>query len=505
MQDSHNSLQPETQTGVSGALLVFSILSLPLLYFPITLIWDSSTALSISCLLGILVVVPIFLSRYPKGAFYTLLCYLPFAGTVIYALGGNPSLSLIKDAFYLAALIGVIKFCRQEKQPILLPQAIRAPLGLVFSVSILTIAFTNLPDQIQGIDGALPLVMGIWGLKVLLGYVPLIACTYYLIRTEKDFYFLMRLQVVLILIACTLGTIQFLLLQTGICAGTQGQGEELFRASLNARCFVGGSLLYSPEVGITKLPGTFVAPWQWGWFLLSGIFFSFCTAFRDETRLWRMLGSVAIVAITVSLIISDQRLMLILLLPSALFLMAMAGHIKDLKRFIPISLLLAGLLLYLIFRDPTILANNTGDLISQQPFFQPHAFLQEQFSQVWQTQEGFFGHGVGRATNSARAYGKTVLIETYHPKLLYELGPWGLISVLVMYGTVIFSTFKAYRSTQNPRLKAYAAAMWAFVLLIGLFPYYYPLDVEPVNVYFWVAAGLTLKLPQLAKPSGLGK
>jgi hypothetical protein len=39
--------------------------------------------------------------------------------------------------------------------------------------------------------------------------------------------------------------------------------------------------------------------------------------------------------------------------------------------------------------------------------------------------------------------------------------------------------------------------MWVFVLFISLFPYYYPLDVEPVNVYYWLAAGIVLKLPEI--------
>jgi hypothetical protein len=59
------------------------------------------------------------------------------------------------------------------------------------------------------------------------------------------------------------------------------------------------------------------------------------------------------------------------------------------------------------------------------------------------------------------------------------------------------TTFKAYRSIQDPNLRGYGASMWVFVLFISLFPYYYPLDVDPVNVYYWLAAGIVLKLPEI--------
>jgi hypothetical protein len=34
-------------------------------------------------------------------------------------------------------------------------------------------------------------------------------------------------------------------------------------------------------------------------------------------------------------------------------------------------------------------------------------------------------------------------------------------------------------------------------LLISYNTYYYPLDVDPVAVYYWFAAGMILKLPEL--------
>ena len=94
-------------------------------------------------------------------------------------------------------------------------------------------------------------------------------------------------------------------------------------------------------------------------------------------------------------------------------------------------------------------------------------------------------------------FGKVELVETYHPKVLYEIGPMGLLAVLGLYTTLIVAAYKAYRATKEPNLRGYAASMWVFVLFISYLPYYYPLDVDPVNVYYWLAAGIALKLPDI--------
>jgi len=82
---------------------------------------------------------------------------------------------------------------------------------------------------------------------------------------------------------------------------------------------------------------------------------------------------------------------------------------------------------------------------------------------------------------------------------MYELGPIGLFAVLALYTTLTVVTFKVYRNTQDKNLRSYAASMWVFVLFMSYCPYYYPLDVDPVGVYYWLAAGIVLKIPELER------
>ncbi|NJR76621.1 MAG: hypothetical protein HC773_29865, partial [Scytonema sp. CRU_2_7] len=44
-----------------------------------------------------------------------------------------------------------------------------------------------------------------------------------------------------------------------------------------------------------------------------------------------------------------------------------------------------------------------------------------------------------------------------------------------------------------------------FILFISYNTYYYPLDVDPVAVYYWFFAGVLLKLPEIDKQERLQK
>lgn len=440
--------------------------------------------------------------KYQRQALYAFIIYIPFSGTVTYMLGGNSLLQLAKDAFYIPALIGVIQMCRKKRLEILLPEAIKVPLVLVLVMVLLNLLLINLPQQLESAGEEKTVLMGILGIKVLLGYLPVITCIYYLMRTSEDLYFLLRIQAVLVIIACVMGFTQYLMLKTGICAGTEGTGAagvDLFKASLSSRCFVGGALLYSPSQGQIRLPGTFVAPWQWGWFLISSSFFSFGTAFNDRSPFWRLVGIISLVTVFVMSVISGQRIALFLVPIAVAGLSVLTGQVTNLKRFVPIGVVLGLILVGLTIRNPELLQERLDSFQSRWDASPPHEFVVQQFEEVMEVQEGILGNGVARATNAARIFGDVRLIETYHPKLLYELGPLGLFSVLILYTTLTVATFKAYRKTKDKNLRGYAASMWVFILFISFFPYYYPLDVDPVSVYYWLAAGIALKIPTLDK------
>jgi len=440
-----------------------------------------------------------FAFKYPRQALWVFLIYLPFGGTITYAVGNSPLLQLAKDGLYLPALFGMVQYCKREKRPFFVPKQIIPALSILLGLCILTLLVVNGYQQILGKPGEKPFAMGILGLKVLLGYLPLMSCSYHLLSKKRHLLFLMRLTLVLAIICCCLGVLQYVFLLTGRCQGTTlKEGADLFKATLDARCLVGGALLYSPDQGVIRLPGTFVAPWQWGWFLISSSFLVFPSAFNDPKPIWRILGLVGLGLVFIMAVVSGQRIALALV-PSCIgALLIVTGQLVNLKRFIPVAIGLGVLLGGAAIYNAATVQERIDSFIVRWNASPPTDFITTQLQ--WSLRgNGLLGHGLGRATNSARALGNTELVETYYPKLIYEIGPLGALAFLVMVSVLTYLTFKAYRSVSDPALRSYGAALWLFVLFISYNTYYYPLDVDPVAVYYWFFAGVVLRLPELER------
>jgi hypothetical protein len=468
------------------------------LFLGMVLFFVGGIKLAVPGVLGILVISLCY--KYPRYALFAFIIYVPFAGTIIYYLGNSPILQLAKDAFYVPAAIALWQTCKKQKQPFIVPQAIRTSLFILFGCCMLTLLFINGGAQLNPSAGDIPLGVGILGLKVFLGYMPLISCVYYLIRNKQDFYLLSRLQIVLILVCCILGIIQYILLTIGVCKGTVGvEGDALFKASLDARCYFGGALLYTPEQGVIRLPGTFVAPWQWAWFLISSTFFTFATIFSDKSMIWRLIGLVALALVFFNAVVSGQRIALALVPTCFVLLLLLTGQIGNLKRFIPIGGAIALILVIAMAANPAIVQDRMTSFIGRWNASPPQQFIVDQFEENWKSVDSPIGSGLGRATNSARVMGTTKLVETYYPKVLYEVGIVGMLAFLGFVTSITIAAFKTQRSIKNRELRTYGASMWVFVLVISYNTYYYPLDVDPVGVYYWLCAGIVFKLPAIDK------
>ncbi|MGK7934555.1 MAG: hormogonium polysaccharide biosynthesis protein HpsL [Xenococcaceae cyanobacterium] len=496
------------------------------------LVFTVSTKLGLSVALLIPSLVVSYF--YPRKALWFFLIYMPFSGTVTYTIGGGNALfQLSKDVFYIPALLALIQECRRQRKPIIVSKELLLTLSILFIICLTVLFLVNgvqeafLPycdnlseyeQLLRAPDGTLlinpetgivyktpckegsPFLQGILGLKVLMGYVPLIFCGYYLIEDKKQLIFLGRVLLVLAIVCCSLGLIQYLMLTSGYCAGTRGAaGGNLFRASLEARCFVGGSLLYSPSQGQIRLPGTFVSPWHWAWFLIANSFITYTVAFSDTSFLWRTGGLVGLALVFINAVISGQRIALALV-PFAVFvLLILTGQIANLKRFIPAAIILSLILAVVITANPEIVQERVDSFVQRWNTAPPHLFIQKQFQFAIDAQQGILGKGLGKATNSARSFGSTVLIETFHPKILFEIGYIGLFAFMVFVTNLAFTTFKSYRLVKIPSIRSFGSSFWVFILIITYFPYWYPLDTDPVSVYYWLFAGVLLKLPEIDK------
>ena len=247
-----------------------------------------------------------------------------------------------------------------------------------------------------------------------------------------------------------------------------------------------------------RLPGTFVAPWQWAWFLISNAFLTFASAFSDPSLIWQLVSFLGMALVFVNAVISGQRIALLLVPVIIIIMLIVTGQLKKPSRFIPIVGGL-GLLIVLGFTlFPDVIQERIDSTIDRWNASPPTDFISEQAENSSGSQRPF-GHGAGRATNSTRMFADTRLIETYYPKLLYEIGTFGTLSFLGLVTSITVATFKIWRSLKDKIWRSYAASFWVFIFFISYQTYYYPLDVDPVAVYYWMVVGLVLRLPDIER------
>ncbi|MFZ9739145.1 MAG: hypothetical protein ACO3EZ_14160 [Prochlorotrichaceae cyanobacterium] len=442
--------------------------------------------------------------QYPRGALWFFFLYMPFAGTVTYWLvNGNTLFQLAKDAFYIPALISLfLAISRTKKKKFFHPKVILPSLWLLVSFCFLSLLFVSIPRQF--LEGGLLFAQGLLGLKVLIGYIPLIFLMQILIRGKRELWFLNRTHVLLAIVCCGLCFLQYFFLSTGRCQGTDHlQGAALFETTLDAKCLVGGSLLYSPSQGVIRLPGTFVAPWQWGWFLIGNAYLTFAGAFADPSWRWRTVSFGGMVSVTAAAVISGQRVALALVPASFLLLLVLTGQLLNVKRLVQVGLgaIVTGLFAWFQYRD--LIISRIENFQGRWQASPADDMIAHQFGFVWKAMKGpelLLGHGLGSATNSARMFGNTWLIETWFPKLLFETGLLGVALFLIFVTVLSVAGFQYYRRLQDRSLKDLAACYWVFVLFISYQTYYYPLDVDPVAVYYWMMLGVLFRLPEIDRP-----
>jgi O-antigen ligase len=91
--------------------------------------------------------------------------------------------------------------------------------------------------------------------------------------------------------------------------------------------------------------------------------------------------------------------------------------------------------------------------------------------------------------------------ESWYVKTWLELGVVGVAIVLALFATIIVRGVRAHLTLRDPALRVSSAVcvaivIWSVVYAIkGQY-----LDLDPLNVYFWLFAGLMLRLPRLERP-----
>ena len=477
--------------------------------FVITTVLTIFAGLKIGILGAVASVLCAIVYKFPRQSLWLFLVYLPLTGTIAYsfssvytAVGGKvvfsnlyPVVHLAKDIFYFPALLAIFAASNWLKEFRKTANFVIIGSLVLLGTCLLTLFLVNLPQQLSTSTLEKPFLMGVVGLKILVGYVPFLICGYYLIRDRQDLSWFVRFMVVIIAVCSSLCLIQYLFLTTGICSSSvELPPPASTRASLQARCFVGGALLYNPVKQLVSLPGTFNSPWQWAWFLIFSSFFTMAAYFYESSNVWRIFKLITVALVLIAAVISGQTTAT-LLVPIILVVLLFATGRNQLK--FSLKLLIILLLLILIANNLGVFGSALDSIIARWQYSPPQKFIVAQFQWINNTGINTLGSGIGRAASAARKLGQITLIETFYPRLLYEIGWLGTLVFFGLVSLISIYTFQAYRKIKQSSLWRFALCLWLFIVLISYNTYYYPLIIEPVAIYYWLIAGILLKLPQL--------
>ena len=425
-----------------------------------------------------------------------LLAYMPFSGIPILALHPHAQPGVLaKDLLWvIPAYIGFFGTYIARRQQISFSGA-----------PIIAMVLFGMIVGIQALNPSVPEpLVAMIGIKVWLLYMPLLFLGYHLIRNEKDLRFLLGLMCTLAIVPAGIGIVEQLL----IVAGNQDTvyslyGDAASRATQNfAEVDIGGATL-------RRVPSTFsfVAQYYaftacmvavaYGWW--RGTRVRRHRAFRGAVWAMMMLaaflsgarGAFAFIPILVVLILLlDHR-------PRRLRAPVQMGT----KRWAIGGAVAVGL------GAVTVFGTSAGSLISG--LFE---LAGTQFNKLfiggirYAFDTTFLGLGTGIDTNASRYAGEDPAAglvavtgaywqESWWVKTVLELGVVGFILMVFLYGGLVARAVQGHLHVHDPSLRATSAGITALLiwtLLYGFKGQY--IDLDPLNVYFWLFAGMLMKI-----------
>lgn len=430
----------------------------------------------------------IILARWERGI-YGLLVYLPFSGLVTLALypwkgpaGLNPV--LYKDwLFVLPAYIGFFGALFLQRIP--RPPVERLAVGLLLLLTLLVVVQMANP----GVASAL---VALIGAKVWLFYLPLYVLSAALVPTRHKLAVLLRLLVVLAVIPCAVGIAENLVSRV---FGYQRVMADIYGAA----AFDATQQFTSYEVGsgwIERIPSTFTFVSQYFSFTLAMLVPCYAMGRTDPSVSWRRAGKWTLLLVTVAGVLSGARAAFVFV---PLLLALMYGLDRGFRGLVRAGLYIGG-------------AAAAGLAVSRTTVVVLYQLISELFGAYAEnTAYGGLaqaitaspmGSGTGTNTGAARyaLYRPELFsaIENYYAKASYELGIVGLLLVWALFAALIWQGWKAQRRMADPGLRPCGAALVAFLMALALYSFKGMfIDMDPINVYFWMFAGLLAGLPTL--------
>jgi hypothetical protein len=421
---------------------------------------------------------------------FALLLFLPFAGIPTILLYPAPAATrVLKDVYLIVpAYLGFWAWAMQRGGVLrCMPSlpSLGAALGL-FSLVVVAQVFN---------PNAGSLAAGAIGVKTWLFYMPLLVLGHNLVDTTDDVQRLFRWMLAIAVLPIAGGIVQALLISAGrvdLAYLPYGDAAVAVSQGFSATTFHSGSSMKAPSVF------TFIT--QYYNFLLVAIALSFALGLGSQGRLGRggLYYGFAAVA-TVAAFLSGSRgafFTVPLLLGIATVLSGKAAVAVQTAALTAGGLVLAGLA---FGTSLSAIWEVSSGLLSDYLFVSPISEFREAATL------GYWGVGTGYNTGPARladaGFDVTISVENYLAKAMVEVGVVGLVILLAAMALLLIHAVATLRRTPDRRARMYGVGIVALLIvsMVNFWKGSY-LDVDPLNVYFWLLAGVLFRLPAMQAP-----
>jgi hypothetical protein len=427
-----------------------------------------------------------------RRAAYGLLLFLPFSGIPYVLLYPNvrPAPVLKDVLFVLPAYVGFLasRAVQRRRVP---PGTFPVELLALFAVLVTVQAFNPaLPNRLVGLIGA----------KVWLFYIPLCLLGYHLVESRKDLVRLLTVLSVVATVPALVGLIEAVLVYTGhpdLVYRWYGDAAESATQGFVQFDYLGGGSL-------RRIPSTFSYMAQYFSFTASmiAVTYAWWRGVVDKTRLGAAGMAVWLLLLTASFLSGARSAFLFVPFLVALIVVLETRSLRlPVGRLLVPSVMLAGVTLAVLGASVVTLVSHTVEVGLGE--FQ--TVFVDGFRRGIATTLAGLGSGID--TNGARyAFGQSEqfmavrgsFYESWYVKTYVELGLVGLILVLAILGYIVVAGLRRHAALRDQRLRVISASLLGFLVwnaayaVKGQF-----MDMDPINIYFWLFVGVLARLPEL--------
>lgn len=439
-------------------------------------------------IIGVLLLLVIWIATFRRWqhGIVMLLAYLPFAGAVTIAFYPESYPVLFKDIFFIIPAYIAFWFARRG-QPIgeKIPSTVSFAMYSLAALVLLQSFNPNLDNMLVAAIGA----------KVWLFYLPLIFLAFEFIQTRDDLIRILRLMVVITWVPCIIGILEWI---SSMSFGYQETmyaiyGEAALGATQNFAVFEIGGDFY-------RIPSTFTFVAQYFGYTLAMLVPTYALSRLDDSRSWRKFASVTMWLAIFASFMSGARGAYLFVPMLLFFIYGLENGVKGVAKIAPMLVLAFLGALYFAGISPAPLFETMSNL-----FFRYSSDIAAQ-GLVDAINLDPLGIGTGMNTGPARYAladpSSMIGIENYYAKAVVELGVVGLLIVAVLFAILIRHGYVIQRKLQDPGLKSTATAILAFTITMVLSSFKgWQIDLDPINVYFWMFVGMMFKLIYLKEPA----